>query len=70
MDAAAEFDAALGRHARVALDETGLHLDRAAHRVDHAAELDDAAGAASIRSLRRPPQASQGAVLAVPASRL
>jgi hypothetical protein len=37
MDADAEFDAALGRHARVALDETGLHLDRAADRIDHAA---------------------------------
>jgi hypothetical protein len=44
MGADAEFDAALGRHARVALDETGLlHLDRAADRIDHAAELDDAA---------------------------
>ena len=43
MDADAEFDPPLRRHTGVALDEAGLHLDRAAHRVDHAAELDDAA---------------------------
>ena len=48
MNADAEFDAALGRHARVALDEAVLHLDRAAHRVDHAAKLDEAAVAGAL----------------------
>ena len=43
MDADAELDAALRRQAGVALDEAVLHLDRAAHGVDHAAELDEAA---------------------------
>jgi hypothetical protein len=83
MDADAEFDAALGRHARVALDETGLHLDRAADRIDHAAELDDAAVpgalddapvmhsvAASIRSLRRPRRRAKVRSSSAPASRL
>ena len=36
----AEFDAPLGGQARVALDHSVLHLDGAAHGVDHAAELD------------------------------
>jgi hypothetical protein len=36
------------RHAGVALNEAALHLNRAAHRVHHAAELD---GAAVPRSL-------------------
>ncbi len=40
MDADAEFDAAVDGHAGVALDHAVLHLDGAAHRVDHAAELD------------------------------
>ena len=40
MNADAELDAALGRHAGVALDHAVLHLDGAAHGVDHAAELD------------------------------
>jgi hypothetical protein len=31
-----------GRQAGVAFDEVILHLDGAAHRVDHAAELDQA----------------------------
>jgi hypothetical protein len=35
MDADPEFDAALGRHAGVALDEAVLHLDRAAHGIDN-----------------------------------
>ena len=48
MNADAELDAALGRHARVAFDEAVLHLDRAAHRVDHAAELDEAAVAGAL----------------------
>jgi hypothetical protein len=41
VNADAKFDAALGRQPPVALDHALLHLDRAAHRVDHAAELDD-----------------------------
>ena len=43
MNADAEFYAALRRQAGVALDEAVLHLDRAAHRVDHATEFDEAA---------------------------
>jgi hypothetical protein len=43
MDADAKLDAALGRQAGVALDESALNLDRAAHRLDHAAELDNRA---------------------------
>jgi hypothetical protein len=39
----AELDSSVEWHACVALDKTGLHLDRAPHRVDDAAELDDAA---------------------------
>jgi len=41
MNADAEFDAALGRQAGVALDHAILHLDGAAHGVDHAAEFDE-----------------------------
>ena len=41
MNADAELDAALGRQAGVALDHAVLHFDRAAHRVDHAAKLDE-----------------------------
>ena len=41
MNADPEFDAALGRHARVALDKAVLHLNGAAQGVDHAAELDE-----------------------------
>ena len=48
MNADPELDAALGRQAGVALDEAVLHLDGAAHRVDHAAELDQAAVAGSL----------------------
>ena len=48
MDADAEHDPAFGRHAGVALDEAVLHLDRAAHGVDHAAELDEAAVAGAL----------------------
>ena len=36
------------RQAGVALDHALLHLDRAAHGVDHAAELDEAAVAGSL----------------------
>ena len=42
MNADPEFYPALRRQADVALDEAVLHLDGAAHRVDHAAELDEA----------------------------
>ena len=48
MDADAELDALLGRQAGVALDHAALHLDRAAHRVDDAAELDDRAVAGAL----------------------
>ena len=48
MKADAKFDAAVGRQSRVALDKAGLHLDRAAHRVDHAPEFDDAAVAGAL----------------------
>ena len=41
MNADAKLDAALGRQTRIALDHAVLHLDGAAHRVDHAAELDE-----------------------------
>ena len=40
MDADPELDAPLRREAGVALDHAVLHLDGAAHGVDHAAELD------------------------------
>jgi hypothetical protein len=43
MDGHAELDASLGRQAGVALDNAVLHLDRAAHRVGHAAKFDQAA---------------------------
>ena len=42
MNADAEFDAALGRQAGIALDHAALHLDRAAHRIDHATKLNEA----------------------------
>ena len=48
MDADAKLDALVGRDARVALDHGVLHFDRAAHRVDDAAELDDAAVAGAL----------------------
>ena len=48
MDADAELDAALRRHAGIALDHAVLHLDGAAHGVDHAAELDEAAVAGAL----------------------
>ena len=40
MDADPELDAAVLRHAGIALDHAVLHLDGAAHGVHHAAELD------------------------------
>ena len=76
MNADAELDAPVVRHAGVALDQAVLHLDRAAHRVDHAAELNEAAvaGALDDASVMRgdggidqiaaqPPQPRQGAIL-------
>jgi len=48
MNADAEFDAALGGQAGVALDHGGLHLDGAAHSVDHAAKLDKNAVARAL----------------------
>ena len=48
MNADAKFDALVGRDARVALDHGVLHFDRAAHRVDDAAELDEAAVAGAL----------------------
>ena len=48
MNADAKLDALFRRQARVALDEAVLNLDGAAHRVDHAAELDDAAVAGAF----------------------
>jgi hypothetical protein len=48
MHADSEFDAALGLHAGVALDEAALHLDGATHGVDHTAELDEAAIARAL----------------------
>ena len=48
VNADAELDAPLGRQAGVALDHAVLHLDRAAHGVDDAAELDDRAVAGAL----------------------
>ena len=48
MNADAELDAPILRHAGVALDQAVLDLDRAADGVDHAAELDDAAVAGAF----------------------
>ena len=48
MNADAELDAAIRRHAGVALDHAVLHFDRAAHGVDDAAELDDDAVAGAL----------------------
>ena len=48
MDANAELDAALGRKPGVALDHAVLHLDGTAHRIDHAAELDEDAVAGRL----------------------
>ena len=48
MNADAKFYAFVGRDARVALDHGVLHFERAAHRVDDAAKLDDAAVAGAL----------------------
>ena len=83
MDADPEFDASLGRRAGVALDHAVLHFDRAAHRVDHAAELDEDAVAGALddapmmrvdggidQIAAQPPEPRQRAILVRPASRL
>ena len=44
----AEFNSPVLRHAGVALRHRVLHFDRAPHRVDHAAELDDGAVAGAL----------------------
>ena len=48
MNADPKLDALFERDACVALDHGVLHFDRAAHRVDNAAELDDAAVAGAL----------------------
>ncbi len=48
MDADAELDAAIFRHAGVALDHAGLHFDRAPHRVDHAAKFGEESVAGAL----------------------
>ena len=48
VDADAEFDAALGRQAGVALDHAVLHFDRATHGVDDAAKLGENAVAGAL----------------------
>ena len=48
MNADAEIDATILRQPRVALDHGVLNLDRAAHRVDDAAEFDDRAVAGAL----------------------
>ena len=48
MNADAEFDLAIGRHAGVALDHRVLNLDGATHGVDHAAKLDESAVACAL----------------------
>ena len=48
MDSDAELDAHVVRDARIVLDHAGLHLNGATHRVDHTAELDEAAVARAL----------------------
>ena len=48
VDADAELDASVRRNAGVALYQALLHFDRAAHCIDNAAELDDAAVAGAF----------------------
>jgi hypothetical protein len=48
MDAHAKLDPLFVRHAGVALDHAALHFNRAAHGVDHAAELADEAIAGAL----------------------
>ena len=71
------------RHAGIALDHAVLHLDRAPHRVDDAAKLDQAPVAGALddaptmrgdggvdQIAAQPPQPRQRAILVRPASRL
>jgi hypothetical protein len=55
IDALAKFDAALSRRGGIAGDHLPLHLDRAAHRVDDAGELDEetVAGSFDPRAMTR-----------------
>jgi hypothetical protein len=48
MDADAEIDATIVRHANVTLDEALLHLDSATHRFDHAAKFGDESVASAL----------------------
>jgi uncharacterized membrane protein YeaQ/YmgE (transglycosylase-associated protein family) len=79
MNADAKFDATVLRHAQVALDHSALDFNRAADRVDHAAEFDEApiAGAFDHAPVVRvdgrinqiaaqPPEARQRAILVGP----
>jgi hypothetical protein len=50
VDADAKFDTLFRRQASVALDHSGLNFDRAPHRIDHAAELDDCAVAGALHN--------------------
>src|SRR3984957_5913013 len=76
MNADPEFYAALRRQAGVAFDKAVLHFDRAAHGVEDAAKLDEAAGAGTLddapamggdggvdQIAAQPPEARQGAIL-------
>ena len=79
MNADAELDAPIGLHASIAVDEASLHFDGAAHGIDYAAELDDAAVARALDDAAvmggdggvdevatEAPQARKGAVLVRP----
>ena len=83
MNADPELDAAVCRHAGIALDHGVLHLNGAAHRVDDAAELDKRAIAGALdhaplvhgdrrvdQVAAQCPQPRQGTVLIRAASRL
>ena len=48
MNPDAEFDAAIGRNARIALDHRVLNLDGATYGVDHAAKLNQSAVAGAL----------------------
>jgi hypothetical protein len=48
VNADAELDPALGRQAGVPLNHAALDFDRAAHRIDHAAKLDEASVAGAL----------------------
>ncbi len=76
MDADAELDAAIFRHSGAAFGHAGLHLDRAAHGVDHAAKFDQEPIAGALDDTpamggycwideitAQPPEPRQGALL-------